>query len=303
MHQQTVSTSPINLTTRRIHNWERFFHAGGVILVPALLAFITLLFQTGQRRRDDEQKDQERRLEAWKAILETIVTSIKEHYVPLSRKMATVLGRIESGNLEETTRAMLVMRRQMELLVEKNGGFYFRIKPAETLCRELSNLLWANWYGAAGMDTILPLVAVLDLSDNLPAAHAKLTAQKQQEYTDLVRKIGAQMDPAVASLGDQVFIAKTAMLLTRMISILDFESDRVLYPEWYEDAPKIETELFTREAFDASPLTAQEKADLETAAQDYLATISSEFLTPAARNPLRRFAFRVGQKLVELGSG
>jgi len=153
--QVTISTSPITITTTTRNTWERFYHAGGAIAIPALLGILTLLFQQGQRRRDDEQKAQTFKLEVWKTVLDDIVGLIKTHYIPISRKMSAAREEISGGVNERILIALIVLRR-----------FYFRSKTAESLCRALSNLFWKALYGFTDKDKFVAAVDQLQLGDS-----------------------------------------------------------------------------------------------------------------------------------------
>jgi hypothetical protein len=159
IERQSISTGPVRVTTRRSHQWERFFNLlakiGPLILLPVLLAIGNYLLQELQQRRADSQKEkddhrtdeaklQEQKLEVWKAMVPDLVRAIRDHYVPIVRLLSILVSeadRKQGADHNQMLACALLFRSKINAIIDKNGGFYFKNLLGEEICAVLANLL------------------------------------------------------------------------------------------------------------------------------------------------------------------
>lgn len=277
-HQVTVSTSPILISTPARNGWERFYHAGGAILVPLLLGVLTFLFQEGQRQRDERAKEQDFKLEVWKQILPDIVKLTTKHYSPISRRMTGLRNEIKKDSASEATLiAALLLRRQVKALADINGGFYFRSSVGEQMCSRLSDVFWENWYEAYGRDQFHTVAEYVKLTDNIATARLSLVSRAaSRNFRILLTDFKAKMATEDGKKG----MDDSRIILCLMTRVLDFECNRPLYPEWYEEAPEFIAKNFSFDGLSGAVTPLLTKKKLPGYLKLYLESIPPECIKP-----------------------
>ena len=141
--------------------------------------------------------------------------------------MVAIRGQIrDNGSPAELLALMLVLRRQMLVLLEKDAGYYFQSKPGEELVGLLNDPMVEHWRRAlpgfdqaalllTGAETLQAAVQVFQ------AAGIDLTV-----YSPFLDKGLGKDEKKTVEFFDQS--------LKLFIVVLAFEVDRPFYPVWYE---------------------------------------------------------------------
>jgi hypothetical protein len=227
IEERSISTTPIRITSKDLNINERFVRIGKLILLPVLLAIVTFIFQRFQAARDEAQNAENLKIQVWTTVQPSFLGMVKQYYSPILRRMVAIRGHIKAnGSPAELLVLMLVLRRQMLVLLEKDAGYYFQSKPGEELVGLLNDPMVHHWRKAMlGFDQAALLLtgtetvqAAMDLFQT-----AGLDLVKSSKFLD--KKQGNEQKQTVE------FFDRSLELFT---VVLAFELDRPFYPVWYE---------------------------------------------------------------------
>ncbi len=265
--KRLVLTSPVTISTEYLHRKERFVRIGKLVLMPVLLAGVTVLFQRQQSQRDREQSRQALTNEVWKVIYPTFFGMVKAHYMPISRSMVT--ARENMGAPRDSKVALLsllLLRRRIMYLLDQDGGYYFQSKRAEDLASILNNHLVVYWETLT-LGRFDRLARIFGPADTQSEAEQKMRLHCQTQIDELATKV--EKDHAEA-------FEVTGKLLDAFSAVLDFESDRPLHPKWYTEPPYVETDpknFDIKEVATTLKLAEKDKQRLVAAFKAYRKTI------------------------------
>jgi outer membrane protein OmpA-like peptidoglycan-associated protein len=238
-NQQSVSSSPLLVTTRSRLNWERFYRLIAIVLLPALVPlsiwFAGYIVQRTQEKRAELQSASERKLEVWKTILPGIISAIRRHYIPILSLL---------GNMQEETDAKksnpdglrilacaLLFRRKIMFLTEKNGGLYFESLKGEKLCAQLINISREKCYELSknrdafqrAAEFYAPSTTIERMRDQVEMT---LNSNPADEISEMFNEFNKGCLEAKAR-------KELDALIRLILAVLEFESNAPLYLNWY----------------------------------------------------------------------
>ena len=231
IEERSISTTPIRITSKELNFKERFVRIGQLVLLPVLLAIVTFIFQRHQAARDEAQNAETLKIEVWKTVQPSFLTMVKQYYSPILRRMVAIRGEITEGTeedllvlkgtKEDLLVLMLLLRRQMLLLLEKDAGYYFQSKPGEELVGLLNDPMVNHW--RKELPRFDQTALYLQGNETLQAA------------TRILQNAGVNLPTASQFLdpakGNLTFFNKSLELFS---IVMAFELDRPFYPVWYE---------------------------------------------------------------------
>ena len=165
---------------------------------------------------------------------------------------------------------MLILRSAQVVLDTKVGGFLFRTMPAEELCGGLTDWLWQYCRAFLGEDwrEFEKLAALVSRDDQIFQAALKLDAFAGQDATAqkcLTILQDTMTKPHARDVLDN--------LLRAVKLILEFENNRMWYPEWYATPPGIAVSSLTLDGMD---LPDDKKRQLKDTVQKYRNAVPPE---------------------------
>lgn len=302
VEQQSISTGPIQVTTLRGLQWERFFSLAikivPVVLLPVLLAIGNYLLQDLQQRkaesqkkkederdaaekrmadwRADQQKTLEQKLEVWKAVIPMMVTAIRNHYVPMVRVLVLIEDEaskpLGQADLNDILACALLFRRKINYLVDDNGGFYFRNHRGEDLCATLTNLLLAHFYDLSG-DTQRFRESAEKFEPGNSINHVRQTLHINHPQPGPFVLLCARFRQQLCQEGVLDQLKTHAMFLRK---IAEYEINDPFYPFWYETAPTPLNEAELRGYVPALHLSSDDERQLSKELDEYFKSLTEK---------------------------
>ncbi len=278
VNTNSVSTSPVTLIARWKEFAERLLHALDAIVIsvslPLFLGLLNYLYQRSADRRAQQETALARNLQVWKEILPSIIKLVTQHYVPISRKMDIVTEEIvkleshdpaQGGSTLNVLAALLLLRRAVWELYQQNGGWYLRSKRAEQLCTNLADRLWDE------CDSYCRTVEFRNLAEGFTREDTFFTIRDHLSSPTVTPERRQLRNDFEYALRDPRKLDRIKRLLSLSTRVLDFECDRPLYPEWYEEAPRFNTHQFS-----VLGLGIRDEERVQQIAAEYMAGIRPE---------------------------
>lgn len=293
----SITTGPILVTSGFAASVHRLLALGASLASkftwPILIAFLTIAGQNALARRGERQQIRTSRLDA-------LTTLMQDHYLPITRRIATVT--IEANDFFEARKhfaslpassdaavfhhqrlftAVLLMRRRILSLVESKGGVFFPRPLAEEIFTASYGYFYGQFKSSTGdADHCESLAMRLDLNFQLHEAHALIFPPR--------RPIPEQTKQALAGFSAWIETSITPYEFERYLVFLSlakavmlFEFDRVQYEthapvfeQRFLDPPQFAFtgNLERLPAFDGPPAP-----DLDVERLDFLAKCANYF--------------------------
>jgi hypothetical protein len=247
-HDAIVTSSPVEIVSAHTRSWERFFHLIAVVvaavLLPVLLWFLNSFYQNAQARQD-----------IWKAIFPGILILTQQHYLPILRRMFFLDAAIvpqgdppSSVDCSLLLERVVLLRAQTQRLTRTFGGYHFRSKPGEELFGTLEQIFWFHQLFQVNSKPFEAISLIVEtafpdgatLGDSL-----QLTGPSAWKAGPHRAILLAHLKSTVVADTDK--LNHLHLILAMLQTLLAFECDRPLYPEWYSQPPMFPYDEFKQQ--------------------------------------------------------